>query len=213
MTATNFTSTLETGFKYSDYQELVASIESGLRTIKVESVNVGDNYTLPTTDGSDGYVLKTDGAGTVTWQDASGGSGNAGALIERAVEGEVYTGTLLQIPIPDAYDGLDVTEVRISLTGLPSGQALKVDIRKNGTDTTDSIFTSDTEIEIATSESATNGVYQSGCDTSGSTVGTSGTTIDSGEDTLTADDVLFVVVTQVGSTTSGTDLTIQITVA
>ena len=149
--------------------------------------------------------------GDNTWDTPAGGGGGASALIERSVQGSVSTGTVLQIPILDEHDGLDVKEVRLSLTGVPTGQDLKVDVRKNGVATTDSIFTSDTEIEMGTAASTTNGVFQSGCDTSGSTVGTAGTTIDAARDTVSADDVLYIVVTQVGSTIAGTDLNVQLT--
>jgi len=38
-------------------------------------------YTLPATDGTNGYVLKTNGSGTVTWQaDSSGGGGGSGDI-------------------------------------------------------------------------------------------------------------------------------------
>jgi len=148
--------------------------------------------------------------GNINSDDTGGG---AAATFERTYTGNVGTGRLIPIVIPDELDGLDIKEVRISLLGLPGGQALKVDVRKSGTATTDSIFTSDTEIEIGTGQSATNGVYQCGCNTSGSTVGTSGTTIDSARDTLSADDILWIYITQVGSTTSGADLVVSISVA
>jgi len=134
-------------------------------------------------------------------------------MLERKLEGEVYTGTLLQIPVTDSLAGLDIKEVRISLGGLPAGQAFKVDVRKNGLASTNSIFTSDVPIEIGTGQSATNGLYITGCDTSGATVGTPGTTIDSAQDTLAADDVLWVVITQVGSTTTGADFVCEISVS
>lgn len=38
------------------------------------SVNINNEYTLPSTDGSSGYVLTTDGTGTVTWSAVSAGS-------------------------------------------------------------------------------------------------------------------------------------------
>ena len=38
-------------------------------------------YTLPATDGTANYVLKTDGSGTVTWQSDSEGSGSGGSSI------------------------------------------------------------------------------------------------------------------------------------
>ena len=36
-------------------------------------------FTLPTSDGSDGQVLKTDGSGTVSWSNESGGGGGGGS--------------------------------------------------------------------------------------------------------------------------------------
>lgn len=161
--------------------------------------------------GTNGQVLTTDGT-NASWQDASGGGG-ASQVYERKIEGDVYTTTLMPIVVPDALAGLDIGEVRIALASLPTGSAFKVDVRKNGTATTDSIFTSDTEIEIGTGQSATNGLYITGCDSSGATVGTPGTTIDSAQDTLSADDVLWVVITQVGSTLAGTDFVFTMSVS
>ncbi|MEZ4722258.1 MAG: phage tail protein [Flavobacteriales bacterium] len=40
-------------------------------TFSANSINVNDNYTLPTTDGASGDVLTTDGSGTVTWNSTS----------------------------------------------------------------------------------------------------------------------------------------------
>ena len=45
-------------------QNLTASTNN---TVYVSSLNVNNAYTLPTADGSNGYVLKTDGSGNVTW--------------------------------------------------------------------------------------------------------------------------------------------------
>ena len=39
----------------------------------VYTLNVNDEYTLPTTDGTNGQVLTTDGAGTITFEDGGGG--------------------------------------------------------------------------------------------------------------------------------------------
>lgn len=40
------------------------------------SVNINNEYTLPSADGSSGQALVTDGAGTVYWSSVSGGGGN-----------------------------------------------------------------------------------------------------------------------------------------
>ena len=45
--------------KDADGNEILNGLHNGL--------TVGGNYTLPLTDGSDGYVLKSNGSGTVTW--------------------------------------------------------------------------------------------------------------------------------------------------
>ena len=41
-------------------------------TFSATSVNVDDKFTLPTADGTSGQVMKTDGAGVLTWQNDSG---------------------------------------------------------------------------------------------------------------------------------------------
>lgn len=114
--------------------------------------------------------------------------------------------------VSDELNAKLIKEVRISVSSLPTGASLKVDVRKNGTAVTDSIFTSDTPIEIGTGQTATNGLYQVACDTSGARVGTPNTTIDSARDDLASDDVLWIVVTQVGSTLAGTDFNCFITI-
>ena len=50
---------------------LVNSIDAS--SAQIDSLNINGNYTLPTVDGTTGYVLKTDGSGSVSWQaDLSG---------------------------------------------------------------------------------------------------------------------------------------------
>lgn len=39
---------------------------------KFTEINSNGNFTLPTTDGTDGQVMKTNGSGVVTWQDDAG---------------------------------------------------------------------------------------------------------------------------------------------
>ena len=43
-------------------------------TIRGSGINVNNAYTLPTSDGSAGQQLTTDGSGTVTWADKEGSS-------------------------------------------------------------------------------------------------------------------------------------------
>ena len=57
---------------YADLQvgALTASSISGISNIS--SITVNSAYTLPTVDGNAGYVLTTDGSGTVTWEVGGG---------------------------------------------------------------------------------------------------------------------------------------------
>ena len=84
--------------------------------------------------------------------------------------------------------------VKISLWTLPTWANFIVDVRKNWTATTNSIFTSDAWITIATNTSATNGMYT-----------VTSTTIDNWS--FVENDVLYVIVSQIGSTLTWTDFT------
>jgi hypothetical protein len=90
-----------------------------------------------------------------------------------------------------------LTWVKISLSTLPTWASFKVDVRKNWTASANSIFTSDTPIEILTSASATNWIYIS-----------TSTTIDNGS--LVENDVLYFYITQIGSTLSGNNLEVVV---
>lgn len=161
--------------------------------------------------GTNNYVLTTDSTAAtgVKWAAASSG---ASMVFERKIEGDLYTTTLMPIVIPDELDGKLIKEVRLSVSSLPTGADLMVDVRLNGTATTDSIFTSDVPIEVGTGQTSTNGLYMVACDISGARVGTPNTTIDSARDDLASDDVLWVVIVQCGSTLAGTDMVCSISV-
>jgi len=61
---------------------------------RVNSLNINGAYDLPTSDGTADYALTTDGAGTVTWAEASGTDNDwitVGSDIERQ-SGDVYIG-------------------------------------------------------------------------------------------------------------------------
>jgi len=57
---------------YYDGSEKLETTSSGIQT--TGTVNVNGAYTLPTSDGTNGQVLTTDGSGAVTFADAGGGS-------------------------------------------------------------------------------------------------------------------------------------------
>ena len=61
----------------------LATKSTGIQT--TGTLDVNGAYTLPTSDGTNGQVLTTDGSGAVTFQDASGGGGgiSSGTTAER----------------------------------------------------------------------------------------------------------------------------------
>lgn len=117
------------------------------------------------------------------WVEMSGGSGGGTFWVERTLEGEVYTTTLMYYRCEDA---VTLGEFVATLGARPAGQNFTIKMQKNGSDI------SGTSLSITTSATASNGVYAS----------SSGALSVS----CSAGDVLTVVVTQVGSTVTGSDL-------
>jgi hypothetical protein len=71
---------------------LVDSIKSADGTITIlttsgSAIQVGGSYTLPTSDGSDGQVLTTDGSGAVTFETVSAGVSTGKAIAMAIVFG------------------------------------------------------------------------------------------------------------------------------
>lgn len=119
-----------------------------------------------------------------------------GTINVRGAEGQIYAGmTLMYIRITEPCK---IIRDSVSVATQPSGSSIYVDIRKNGTATTDSIHVSDAAIEITTGQPVINGLY------------TSFGTLDSAQVVCAEGDVLYVVCTQVGSTYSGSDVLVQI---
>lgn len=63
--------------------------------LTIGGLTIGSAYTLPTVDGSSGYVLSTNGSGTVSWVAQSGGGG-AGSS-ELSITTNSFTGTGSQV--------------------------------------------------------------------------------------------------------------------
>jgi len=221
------TQTISSEIEYSDWNDMVTYIKSNAQKSGdtfTGNVEIQANLTLDngasinefSTDGtlagnSDTAVPTEKAIKTYVDNNSSGGAGVV--KVERTMTGVLTTGDnpLLPIVIDDELDGLDLKEVRLSLNGLPTGQSVKVDVRKNGSASADSLFTSDVPIECGTGQSATNGVYMVGCDSSAATVGTPGTTLDGARDTMSSDDVLWIYIVQTGSTLPGVDLVVSLT--
>lgn len=129
------------------------------------------------------------------WSEICWGWWSSSLINIATVDWQLYTWRIWRYVVSD---WLTISNVKASLETLPTTTSVKIDIRLNGTDTTDSIFTSDTPLEITTSESATNWVYT-----------VDKTAIDNW--TVVEDDVLYIYATQVGTSwVTGSDLTLNI---
>jgi hypothetical protein len=144
--------------------------------------------------GTADQVLTSDGT-DISWADASGGT----SYILRTAR---FNG---ELSAADAYktDVLPVnatlSQVKLTMELLPTGQSVKVQVTKNGVATTDSVFSADTPVEMTTSQSAeTNGMY------------VVDGTLDSGMTSCNENDYFVITVTQVGSTFSGSQADIQL---
>ena len=130
---------------------------------------------------------------------ASGG-GSSATLVQRSLEGVVYETTLMYWRAPAACT---IQSVSMSLSSNPSapGSYCKVQVMKNGLLETDSIFTSDTPMQITESTTASNGIY------------TASGTLDTGNnmDDLAEGDVIHFRVNQ--ADTGSADLLIQMVVS
>lgn len=150
----------------------------------------GSGFTLAAlTAGTNITITNSDGGISIA---ASGGS--SGTIVRRYLEGSCFPTVLMYYRV--AASGT-ISEVRATLGALPTGANFIVDIRKNGTASGNTILSS--TISITTGQSASNGVY-----TSTGTISSS---------SVSAGDVLYVVITQVGSTLPGQDLEASITIS
>ena len=121
----------------------------------------------------------------------------ATTIIQRSLEGVVYETSLMYWVAP-ATCVISTAIMALSSNPSASSTYCKVQVMKNGILETNSIFTSDTPMQITEVTSATNGIYQA-----------SGT-LDSGQTSLAAGDVLHFRVNQ--ADTGCADLLIQVKV-
>ena len=131
------------------------------------------------------------------WVSVSSGGSGGQSMVDPIIyngDGIITTGTKIEFIVQEAFT---VDDVSISSSIAPTDSGIKVDIRKNSNVSTSSIFTSDTPVEIATSTTATNGLYEA-----------SSNTIDNGS--FSVGDKFIAIVTQIGSTIAGADLKVQI---
>lgn len=126
-----------------------------------------------------------------------GAGGSSATLVQRSLEGVVYETTLMYWRAPAACT---IQSVSMSLSSNPSatGSYCKVQVMKNGLLETNSIFSSDTPMQVTESTTASNGIY------------TASGTLDSGQTTLVEGDVIHFRVNQ--ADTGSADLLVQMKV-
>lgn len=142
---------------------------------------------LPSQSGNNGKYLRTNGS-TSSWETVP-----AQKELIYSIEGEIYKTVFMYYRVPGSATLVSATA---TLLNRPTGDNVTVDIRKNGVESTNSVFTNDTPITITPTTTVTNGVY----------IGTG--TIE--HTAVVANDIIYVMVTGVGSTFKGTDLLVQI---
>jgi hypothetical protein len=127
----------------------------------------------------------------------SGLSGTVSEYITRSLEGVVYETTLMYWRAPAACT---INSCAMSLSSNPSatGSYCKVQVMKNGLLETNSIFTSDTPMQVTENTSASNGIY------------TGSGTLDSGQTSVASGDIIWFRVNQ--ADTGSADLLVQMKV-
>ena len=134
-------------------------------------------------------------AGNHTHEGGSGGSSSY--IVQRTIEGIIYETTMMYWVAPAACT-ISSTNMYLSSNPSATGSYCKIQIMKNGLLETNSIFSSDTAMQITETTAATNGIY------------TASGTLDSAITTLATGDVIQFRVNQadVGSA----DLLVQLKV-
>ncbi len=138
------------------------------------------------------YNTTTDKLNTYSWsawQEVWSGWASA-PFYETNIEGQCYLGIIARFTISASQT---LTWVKISLWSLPTGANFRLAIRKNST-STNNVITA-WYIEITTTESATNGIYT-----------VTNTTLDATHKVLAENDILYVIISQIGSTLPASDL-------
>jgi hypothetical protein len=149
--------------------EIIVAINSS--NSKIET----DNLTLPDEAFTPAYQAKLDGIEVGATADQSGSEivtaingstavinaanidrGNLATIIERGFIGEVVVGDVIRIYNPRA--GV-IQSVKLISGTRPISTSLLVDVRKNGVDSTNSIFNSDNPMILTTGATVSNGVF------------------------------------------------------
>lgn len=163
-----------------------SGLMSGSDKTKLDGIASGaNNYSLPTaTDSVLGGVKVGSGItitdGVISVSDDSGGFSE---YVKWTLEGVVYESTLLYWVAEEACT-INLAKVHASSNPSATGSYIKVQIMKNGLMETDSIFSADQAIQITETTTPVNGIY------------TGSGTLDSGQVSLAAGDVIWARINQ-----------------
>lgn len=86
-------------------------------------------FTLPTSDGTAGQILETDGSGALTFTDAASGGGESIVTLKQAGDVAVHTGTVRWYAPRD----ITITDVIMRVDTAPTGSTLNITINRVGT--------------------------------------------------------------------------------
>ena len=162
---------------------------------KAADSDLWDGLHIPATTGNASKVLALNSTATA-FEFVTAASSQV-QYVYRSLEGSVYETTFLYWVAP-ATCTIAETKMHLGTNPTASGSYCKVQIMKNGLLETNSIFTSDSPMQITELTSATNSIY------------TASGTLDSGQTTLAAGDVIQFRVNQADIGSS--DLTVQMKV-
>ena len=157
---------------------------------KLKSATTNINIASASTP-SNGQVLTATSSTAATWQTPTWGVWTP--VYETNIDWQLFTWTISQFVVTASHT---LAWVYASLQSLPTWSNVTIQVYKNWLASTNSIFTSDTPLSIATSTWATNWVYS-----------VLDTAIDNGS--LVAWDVVYIVVTATGSTLPWSSLYIK----
>ena len=146
--------------------------------------------------GAASQYVRVNASGTAL-EFATVSTGGSSTLVQRTLEGVVYETTLMYWRAPAACI-IDSCSMSLSSNPSATGSYCKVQVMKNGTLETNSIFSSDVAMQVTETTTVSNGIY----------TGTG--TLDSGQTTLAAGDVIHFRVNQ--ADTGSADLLVQMKV-
>jgi hypothetical protein len=97
------------------------------------AVSANVTWTLPNADGSNGQVLTTDGAGTLSWATASGATGLTSRATVLGTTGSIANGVQSDVTIANAYKGYILYKIE---TNVAAWVRVYVDIPSRTSDAT-----------------------------------------------------------------------------